>query len=71
MRELRSAWGIGFGLPAAGWMVELGCWAMQTESELVMKSRRVVPSRLVESGFDFEYPTWAGAAQELVGRRQK
>lgn len=71
MRELRSAWGVGFGLPAAEWIVELGCWAMRTESELVMKSRRVIPGRLLGAGFDFEYPTWAGAARELAGRRQK
>ena len=68
MRALREAWGIGFGLPAAEWMVEIGTWAMRTESELVLKSRRVVPGRLLEAGFEFEYAEWPVAARELVGR---
>lgn len=66
--ELRRAWGVGFGLPAADWMVELGCWAMRTESELVLKSRRVVPGRLLELGFRFDFPEWGGAADDLVRR---
>jgi len=70
MSEFRAACGVGFGLPAAEWMVELGCWAMKTESELVMKSRRVVPGRLLEAGFDFEYPSWTSAVVELVGRNK-
>src|SRR5262245_54897754 len=57
MRALREAWGVRFGLPASRWMVELGAWAMRTESELVLKSRRVVPGRLLESGFRFRFPT--------------
>ncbi len=69
MRELRAAAGAPFGLPAARWMVEIGCWAMRTESELVLKSRRVVPGRLLESGFEFRYPRWAEAVRELCGRR--
>ena len=68
MRAMREAWGIWVGLPAAEWMIELGTWAMRTESELVLKSRRVVPGRLLEAGFQFEYSEWPGAARELVGR---
>jgi hypothetical protein len=68
MRVLREAWGIRVGLPAARWMLEVGTFLMRTESELVLKSRRVAPRRLVEAGFAFEFPTWAGAARELVGR---
>jgi uncharacterized protein len=68
MRAMREAWGIGFGLPAAEWMIEVGTWAMRTESELVLKSRRVVPGRLLEVGFEFEYAEWPVAARELVGR---
>jgi NAD dependent epimerase/dehydratase family enzyme len=48
--------------------VEIGTWAMRTESELVLKSRRVVPGRLLEAGFEFKYAEWPGAAKELVGR---
>jgi uncharacterized protein len=68
MRALREAWGIGFGLPATEWMVEVGTWAMRTESELVLKSRRVVPGRLLEAGFEFRFAEWPEAARELVRR---
>jgi uncharacterized protein (TIGR01777 family) len=65
MRALREAWGVRFGLPAARWMIGLGAWAMRTESELVLKSRRVVPGRLLDAGFVFRFPSWPGAARDL------
>ncbi len=68
MRGLRDACGIPFGLPATREMLELGAWAMQTETELVLKSRRVVPGRLLDAGFTFVYPDWPAAASELCGR---
>lgn len=68
MRELRHAWGARFGLPAAHWMLEIGALAMSTETELILKSRRVVPARLLESGFEFVYPHWRDAARELCER---
>ncbi len=68
MRALRAAWGIRFGLPTSEWMLEIGTMLMRTESELVLKSRRVVPRRLLDAGFHFLYPEWPAAARELVGR---
>ncbi len=68
MKTLRDAWGIGVGLPAAEWMLEVGAWFLRTETELILKSRRVVPSRLLESGFTFQYPTFAQAARDLCER---
>lgn len=68
MRVLRQAWGIRFGLPAPRWMLEIGTFLMRSESELVLKSRRVVPGRLLASGFTFRYPRWDEAAQELCRR---
>lgn len=68
MRVLRQAWGMPVGLPATRWMVELGAWLLRTESELPLKSRRVVPARLQESGFVFHWPTWPEAAQDLCRR---
>lgn len=65
MRALREAWGIRFGLPATSWMLEAGALLMRTETELIVKSRRVVPGRLLEHGFEFMQPTWPGAAQDL------
>lgn len=66
MRALRAAWGVRVGLPATGWMASIGSWAMRTDPELVMKSRRVVPGRLTAAGFVFEHPTWAEAAKSLA-----
>lgn len=68
MRTLRAAWGIRFGLPAKKWMLEIGAFFMRTETELVLKSRRVTPGRLLNSGFAFVFPTWAEAAADLCQR---
>ncbi|HEY7326839.1 MAG TPA: DUF1731 domain-containing protein [Gemmataceae bacterium] len=68
MRTLRAAWGIGFGLPATKWMLEVGAFFMRTETELVLKSRRVVPGRLLKSGFVFQFPEWAEAASDRCRR---
>jgi len=66
MRALREAWGVRAGLPSPGWLVELGAFALRTESELVLKSRRVVPGRLLDAGFRFLFPEWPEAARELA-----
>ena len=68
MRALREAWGMRLGLPASAWMLEVGTWLLRSETELVLKSRRVVPGRLVQQGFAFEFPIWAEAARDLCGR---
>jgi len=70
MRVLRQAWGQGIGLPASRWMLEIGAIAMRTETELILKSRRVTPGRLLASGFKFEFPRWEDAARELCARRK-
>ena len=69
MRELRHAVGMPIGLPASQWMLEIGALAMRSETELVLKSRRVVPTLLLRSGFTFRYPEWREAVAELVERR--
>lgn len=71
MRDLRAAWGIPFGLPASELMLEVGAFLLRSESELMLKSRRVVPTRLLESGFTFELPSWLEAARELCERWRK
>jgi len=68
MRELRKAWGASIGLPASRWMLALGARLMRTETELVLKSRRVVPGILLARGFTFEFPRWPEAARELCER---
>jgi uncharacterized protein (TIGR01777 family) len=65
MRVLRQAAGVPFGLPATRLMLEAGAVFMRTETELILKSRRVVPGRLLEHGFAFRYPIWRDAALDL------
>ncbi|MBE2179109.1 MAG: TIGR01777 family protein [Chthoniobacterales bacterium] len=71
MRALRGAWGIPVGLPAADWMLEVGAVLLRTETELILKSRRVAPSRLAASGFSFGFPDWADASRDLCARWRK
>lgn len=71
MRDLRKAWKMPVGLPAFRWMATIGAFLMRTETELVLKSRRVVPQLLLDSGFEFQFPDWPEAARELVARRRK
>ena len=68
MRILREAFGVAVGLPAAEWMLEIGAVFMRTETELILKSRRVVPARLLEQGFTFRFPAWDAAARDLCRR---
>ena len=71
MQVLRKAAGVPIGLPAPRWLLEIGCFLLRTESELVLKSRRVVPARLLASGFEFRFPTWPEAARQLCRQPAK
>jgi uncharacterized protein len=66
MAALREAWNRPNGLPAPAPLIALGSLLMRSEPELVLKSRRVVPGRLLEAGFEFEFPEWPAAAEDLV-----
>jgi uncharacterized protein (TIGR01777 family) len=68
MRVLREAWGMRVGLPAPKWMLEIATFFMRTETELVLKSRRVIPGRLLQNGFEFKFPDWNEAARDLCRR---
>jgi uncharacterized protein (TIGR01777 family) len=68
MADLRKAWGTRVGFPASAWMLELGALFLRTETELILKSRRVIPGRLLAHGFQFDYPAWNAAARDLVKR---
>jgi len=65
MRTLREEWGVKAGLPAPEWLLEFGALLLRTETELVLKSRRVVPGILAGRGFVFRFPTWREAARDL------
>jgi uncharacterized protein (TIGR01777 family) len=69
MRELRAAGGgVPIGLPATRWMAELGAFAIRTDTELLLKSRRVIPARLPAAGFEFQHGSWPQAARDLARR---
>ncbi len=70
MRELRAAWRMPVGLPATKWMAELGALAFRSDTEMLFKSRRVIPGRLTDAGFAFDYPDWRSAVGDLVRRRR-
>ncbi|WP_158885890.1 TIGR01777 family oxidoreductase [Amycolatopsis anabasis] len=71
MRTLRAARGVPIGLPATKWMAELGAFVLRSDTELLLKSRRVTPGRLLGAGFSFDFPHWPDAAQDLVRRTGK
>ncbi len=68
MRVLRKTCGRPFGLPATAWLLEAGAFLLRTETELVIKSRRVVPGRLLKSGFAFTFPTMEAALLDILRR---
>lgn len=65
---LRGGLHVPFGLPSPAWLLELGAFFLRTDTELVLKSRRVVPSRLLTAGFTFRHPAWPEAVAELISR---
>jgi uncharacterized protein (TIGR01777 family) len=68
MKILRQICHVPFGLPAASWMLEVGAFFLRTETELIIKSRRVVPRRLLESGFRFRFPAIRHAFEDLCNQ---
>lgn len=68
MSLFREAVGAPFGLPATEWMLEIGAFFLRTETELILKSRRVVPGKLLRSGFEFRFPTLGEAIADLRAR---
>ncbi len=68
MRAFRKVCGMPVGLPATRWMLELGAVFLGTETELILKSRRVVPGRLLRAGFQFQHSSMPEALRELEAR---
>lgn len=71
LRALRDVLGVSFGIPPARWLIELGAVLRRTETELLLKSRRVVPRLLEESGFCFRHPRWPEAVADLLSHRRE
>ena len=70
MATLRRVLGVPVGLPAYRWMLEIGSAVIRTETELVLKSRWVLPERLLEAGYDFAFPELEPALRDIVGARE-
>lgn len=68
MRAFRELVRAPFGLPATRWMLEVGAFFMRTETELILKSRRVLPGKLLKAGFEFRFPALRGALCNLHPR---
>jgi uncharacterized protein (TIGR01777 family) len=65
MKAIRRAWGMPFGVPAERHLLEVAAFLHRTETELLLKSRRVVSGVLTKNGFRFQHPNWPDAAREL------
>ena len=70
MRSIRSALGVPIGIPLPRWLLEPGAWAIRTETELVLKSRWVVPERLLAAGYEFAHPEIDEAVRGIVAERR-
>lgn len=68
MASLRKAYNRKLGLPAPSWLLELGAIFIRTETELILKSRWVLPERLVNEGFVFTYPTIDQALSQITNK---
>lgn len=68
MKLFREVCRVPFGLPATEWMLEIGAFFLRTETELIFKSRRVIPGRLIQSGFQFRFPFFRDALKDLVSK---
>jgi uncharacterized protein (TIGR01777 family) len=66
MQELRKVLGVSFGLPAPACLLRIGAWIIGTETELLLKSRWVLPARLLREGFEFLYPDIQKAMKNLL-----
>lgn len=64
---LRRAFHVPIGLPATAWMLEIGAVLLRTETELVLKSRNVIPKKLLDASFPFTFPTADEAVGALTG----
>lgn len=71
MGRLQKALGVPIGLPSPEWLLEIGAVLIRTESELVLKSRWVLPERLRQAGFTFSYPTPKPALGDIVNQEKQ
>lgn len=66
MKTLQQEIGIPFGIPFNAFLLEIGSFMIRTQTELVLKSRIVIPRKLQENGFKFEYDSLEKSFQNLL-----
>ncbi|SHE44690.1 TIGR01777 family oxidoreductase [Pedobacter caeni] len=69
MAGIRHAYGIPFGLPSPAWLLEIGAAVIGTETELILKSRWVLPKRLTDHGFQFQFGNVDHAIKDILSIR--
>ncbi|MGH1383322.1 TIGR01777 family oxidoreductase [Kordia sp.] len=68
MKVIRKIMKVPFGLFQPKWLLKFGARIIKTEAELILKSRYVIPEKLVAAGFQFHYPTAEKAVEEIINR---
>lgn len=66
MKTLRDTLNVPFGLPSPKWLLEIGAFLIRTETELLLKSRWVLPERLEREGYKFTFRTLDDALQDIL-----
>lgn len=66
MRQLKQKVKVPFGLNLKEWMLDIGTFFMQTEKELLLKSRFVLPEKLLKNGFQFQYAQFEEVLEDLI-----
>ncbi|CAN5553430.1 TIGR01777 family oxidoreductase [soil metagenome] len=66
MKELRNSMNVKIGLPSPSWLLKVGAIIIRTETELILKSRWVIPEKLVNAGYEFKYPDIRSAISEIL-----
>jgi uncharacterized protein len=70
MKTFRQVMKVKIGLPSPAWLLEIGAVIIKTETELILKSRWVVPEKLLEAGYTFKYPTLETALKNILDNEQ-
>lgn len=70
MKTFRQVMKVKIGLPSPAWLLKIGALIIKTEPELILKSRWVVPEKILESGYTFKYPTLEAALKNILNNEQ-
>nr|WP_321237419.1 TIGR01777 family oxidoreductase [uncultured Psychroserpens sp.] len=66
MKNFRKVMRVPFGISHPKWLIKFGAKLIGTEAELVLKSRNVVPKRLLDNGFKFIHSNIEIALDDLL-----